>query len=151
MRGAWVAVAVAASCGGNAGPVDVEAVLLDFEDDAGVSFEDCGSFAYSGQCFGSDPDTEGGGCLVDAFGACTPARYSVRFVTVEGDPITNHYYVVPTGSGCGVVSFRDTSKDSFSDVDLVREDCGGVDLLNTCPGVTLSACDETDRWGDDAE
>ncbi|MCO4746604.1 MAG: hypothetical protein KC912_17550 [Proteobacteria bacterium] len=121
-----------------------ETELQQFRDNFGP-FEDCGSTS-PGQC-GDDYETEEalavGACLQEAYDTCTATEATLIRPTVEGDPITWTFFVVPAGEGCDVVRFTDTTQDAFGPNEMTRERCAGVvvgDAEETCPGFDAEEC-----------
>ncbi len=120
-----------------------EAELDQFRENFGA-FEDCG-FVTLGQC-GSGDSSElltAGACLEAALADCTPSEATIVRPTIEGDPITTTYFVVPGASACEVVRFTDTTQDAFGDGEMLRERCDGVEVVDTdptCPMVEATEC-----------
>jgi hypothetical protein len=68
---------------------------------------DCGSFDAGHGAY----DVNGVECFWRAYSAGTPARWVVKQLTVEGDPVAESIQFVP---GVGTTVARDTSADKFA-------------------------------------
>lgn len=66
-------------------------------------------------------------CMRGAFAECALAHLEQRNVTIEGDPVTFDYFIVPGASGCRVELVRDYSSDRWGGCQMDRLRCGAFE------------------------
>lgn len=76
-------------------------------------------------------DIEGRECLWAAYGEGRPAEFVSTLSTMEGDPITFIYRVLPDGS---VEVFIDSTHDKWSAMTWLHLACPGLSLVDGAPG-----------------
>jgi hypothetical protein len=123
-------------------PPSLNVTLERFEGESGLTFADCGDTIADSNCEEPGDDAqEAAQCLLDAWSTCTPARLSIFYTTIEGDPITSVFYVLPTEDGCGIVRFFDNSQDAYSgDQGITRSTCSSLEPANNCPWLAEDDC-----------
>ncbi len=82
-------------------------------------------------------------CILQHAEDCLPAMASYVSFTIEGDPLWHAWVVAPTGGGCSVYSFLDTTRDSYGTQGVLRWRCAGlVAAAPSCAPVSAIDCEE---------
>jgi len=131
----------AAACVAGCATASFEARVQRFIDETGATFSDCGAIAQDPTCDADGNPDPAAACFVNAFFKCTPVRADQTLTTVEGDPISIVYLVVPDQDGsCHVETFYDATQDSFGSGEIEQSSCEGARLAELCGGVATEKC-----------
>lgn len=127
---------------------DFDTITHDWALESGLAFTDCGDVEL-GQCsvsLGLAPQTIV--CLQEGYAACEAVRARITQDSVEGDPITEVWYVVPADDGtCSLMGFRDTTLDEFGPQEITRFTCAGLTPVENCPWFETDGCsDPLETW-----
>ncbi|MCB9746639.1 MAG: hypothetical protein H6740_28950, partial [Alphaproteobacteria bacterium] len=121
--------------------------LDDWVTATGQDFQDCGHYEL-GQC-GDEAITEAEqavvDCILDAQAGCAPAHAWFSRPTIEGDPITTHWFVLPEDEGCSISMITDTREDAFGAPAVWHQRCDEVEALERCPWLENGDCEDATR------
>lgn len=84
-------------------------------------------------------NVQGRQCFWSAYQAGLPAEFISQRRTVEGDPITELFRLLPEG---GIELFIDSREDRFSTRKWLRVECSSLTLLPDAPGQPSFAVDD---------
>ena len=116
----------------------LSSVVDEHREATGHDYIQCGTIQRNNECPSelSPPEK----CLLDAFASCQAAEAAVDQVTVEGDPIPEHWFVDPQSDGsCVVTRFTDSSEDEFKGdyPDLQEFACIDLHVSDAAEGCVL--------------
>lgn len=134
------AAAVAVLAAGCSSP-SLEDTVQDFLDSRSLTVTDCGTANLDETCTDqAAPEVQ---CFIDALATCEPTRLTLVQSTIEGDPITTVYVLLPEDPECGVEIFIDTTQDQFGEKRITEKQCPGMSGAGTCDDpMTAVGCDD---------
>jgi hypothetical protein len=126
-----------------------EEIVAEHEEGLDAELTDCGTGVLPSAC--AEELSAAEACLVDAAGACQPAKMRQELTTDEGDPIVTVVYV---DSDCGITQFTDNHADAFKGDygDFERTDCTGASeqphdhATGACATIVWEDCETTQEW-----